>query len=206
MMMDQLSSRQLDVLCELSNIGVGHAATALSQLLRHRIMLEVPKVTVVDIAEVPELLGGSERLVAGVTLQVLGAARGNILMVIPAKSAARLVAMLGSAGPDDPLDNDLAVSTLCEIGNILASSYLSVLSDMLGATLIPSIPRFAYDMTGAVIDDVLIELGTEGNLALVVETVFFGPRQGDEEIRGHFFLLPTAGSLATILRAAGEGL
>lgn len=203
-MMDQLNPRQLDMLCELSNIGVGHAATALSQLLKRPIMLEVPKVSVVDIADVPNLLGGAERLVAGVRLQVLGEARGNILLVVPAKSAGRLVSMLGTAGPDEPLESDLAVSTLCEIGNILASSYLSVLSDMIGASLIPSIPKFAYDMTGAVIDDVLVELGTEGDLALLVETVFFSPRSEKREIRGHFFLLPTAGSLATILRAAGE--
>lgn len=205
-MMERLNPRQLDILCELSNIGVGHAATALSQLLRRTVMLEVPKVTVLDLAEVPDLLGGPERLVAGVTLKVLGAARGNILMVIPEESAGRLVAMLGTAGEGEPLGSELAVSTLCEVGNILASSYLSVLSNMLGETLIPSIPHYAYDMTGAVLDSVLTELGAEGNLALVIETVFYGSRQSETGIRGHFFLLPTAGSLATILRAAGEEL
>ena len=64
----QLDPLHLDTLREMSNIGMGHAATALSQLLRRRITLHVPNLTVTEIAEVPTLLGGAETVVAGVTL------------------------------------------------------------------------------------------------------------------------------------------
>jgi len=197
----QLDSRQQDTLRELSNIGMGHAATSLSQLVGRTIMLHVPRVMTVDLSEVPDLLGGPERLVAGVILKLEGAAGGNMLLVLPRASAEQLLQIL--LGPAAGLDDELGVSTLKEIGNILASSYLNALGKMLGMTLYPSIPQLAYDMAGAVIDHVLGELGESGDLALVLETEFSGDEVAAEPIRGHFFLLPDPRTLELVLAAVG---
>jgi len=203
MSFNQLTERQLDVLQEVSNIGMGHAATALSQLLRRTIHLHVPRVTVTGFDEVPALLGGAERVVAGVILQVLGAARGDILMIFPLESAERLLAELVGTHEDDPLATDLGASTLLEVGNILASAYLNALGQMLGKILIPSVPRMAVDMAGAVVDGILIELSRSGDLALMLETEFYGEPGAVEPIRGHFFLLPDPDTLDVILQLAG---
>jgi chemotaxis protein CheC len=198
-----LSVLQLDTLRELGNIGMGHAATALSQLMGRSVHLRVPQVSVADLDEVPALLGGAEQVVAGIILQMRGGARGNILLIFPEASVGRLVGDL--LGPDtvDPLEDPLGCSTLREIGNILASAYLSALGALLRMPLIPSVPRLALDMAGAVIDAVLIELGESGDQALVLETEFFGEGHEREPIRGHFFLLPDPDSLQVILAAAG---
>jgi len=196
----QLDDQQQDTLRELSNIGMGHAATALSQLVGRTIMLHVPKVLIVDLAEVPDLLGGPEHLVAGVILRLEGGACGNMLLVMPRNSAERLLqALLASGGS---LEDEMGASTMQEIGNILASSYLNALGDMLGMTLYPSIPLLAFDMAGAVVDQVLGELGETGDQALVLETEFTDDGAA-EPIRGHFFLLPEPRTLETILQAAG---
>ncbi|HKI52386.1 MAG TPA: chemotaxis protein CheC [Geothermobacteraceae bacterium] len=206
MTFSRLSDLQLDTLRELSNIGMGHAATALSQLLRRGISLHVPNLTVTDISEVPTLLGGAEMVVAGVTLDVLGEARGNILLIFPRESAERLLgALVGQTGLD-PLETPLGASTLCEVGNILASAYLTALGQMLQMVLIPSVPRMALDMAGAVVDAVLIELSQSGDLALMLETEFHDNEGGPEPIRGHFFLLPDPETLHVILKTVGEDL
>ena len=200
-----LSEDQLDALREISNIGMGHAATALSQLIGETIYLRVPRVTVTDIAQVPELLGGPERVVAGITLRVLGDARGNILLIFPQESAQRLLTrLLGSAAQEELFD-DLGASTLKEVGNILASAYLNAMGSLLHLTLIPSVPLLACDMAGAVVDAVLIELSAAGDLALMVETEFHGVDPGEDLIKGHFFLLPDASSINLILDVVGEG-
>lgn len=199
----QLNEVQLDALKEISNIGMGHAATALSQMLGERVYLRVPRVTVTDIAQVPELLGGAEEVVAGITLQIFGDARGNILLIFPRDSAHRLIASLLHLEEKAVVLNDLGSSTLREVGNILASAYLGALGSLLNLTLIPSVPLLAYDMTGAVVDYVLIELSREGDRALMVETEFYGDGEGAAAIRGHFFLLPDPGSLQLILEAVG---
>ncbi|MBW6510834.1 MAG: chemotaxis protein CheC [Desulfuromonadaceae bacterium] len=206
MVFQSLTDQQLDALKEVSNIGMGHAATAMSQLIGQTIYLKVPHVTVTDISAVPEILGGPERLVVGISLQILGGARGDILLVFPTDSVNRLLTiLLGDAHRGSELD-DIATSTLKEVGNILASAYLNALGSVLGLTLIPSVPALAYDMAGAIADHVLIELSQEGDYALMVETVFHGTQHTPDAITGHFFLLPDPGSMAVILRVVGNPL
>ncbi|WP_027713710.1 chemotaxis protein CheC [Desulfuromonas sp. TF] len=199
----RLTDGQLDALKEISNIGMGHAATALSQLIGETVRLRVPQVSVTDIAQVPELLGGSERVVVGITLQVLGDARGNILLILPEKSACQLLARLLGREETDLELNEISGSTLKEVGNILASAYLNALGSLLHMTLIPSIPLLAHDMAGAVVDHVLIELSMAGDLALMVDTEFQGDSPTQATIKGHFFLLPDPQSLNLVLKAAG---
>ncbi len=198
-----LSEEQLDALREISNIGMGHAATALSQLIGETVLLRVPRVTLTDIARVPALLGGAEKIVAGITLQVFGDARGNILLIFPQESAQRLLARLLGSAEQQLLFSELGASTMKEVGNILASAYLSAMGNLLHLTLIPSVPLLACDMAGAVVDHVLIELSAAGDLALMVETEFHGATPGQELIKGHFFLLPDATSLELILDVVG---
>lgn len=203
MTFSRLSEGQLDALKEISNIGMGHAATALSQLVGETIYLRVPRVTVTDIAQVPDLMGGPERVVIGITLRILGDARGNILLVFPQESTRQLLACLLRQSVAEPMLNELGASTLKEVGNILASAYLNALGSLLHMTLIPSVPMIAHDMAGAVVDYVLIELSQEGDLALMVETEFHGGAAGTQGIKGHFFLLPDPASLGLILNAVG---
>lgn len=194
--MKNLSESDLDFLRELSNIGAGHAATALSQLIGKQVGMRVPSVSVVELSAVPELMGGSEKLVSGVYLQVLGDARGGILLIFPDDSSRALLSLL-LKGEDDPF-SEMGESTMKEVGNILASAYLSTLGNMLGITLIPSIPSLAHDMVGAVVDLVLINLGEIGDYAFVFETEFYNV---ENDIKGHFFLLPDPDSIDVIMEA-----
>ena len=199
----QLTERQLDMLKELSNIGMGHAATALSQMLGQTVMLHVPRVTVTDIAGVPDLLGGAEHPVVGITLQLLGEARGHILLLFSRPSAERLLYQLsGETGPGDEL-SEMAESTLCEVGNILTSAYLSALGNLLKMMLIPSVPLLACDMAGAVVDRLLVELSLSGDLALMVETEFHDLGPVASAVTGHFFLIPDPAALNAIFAALG---
>jgi chemotaxis protein CheC len=197
-----LTEEQRDALKEISNIGMGHAATALSQLLGEKVFLRVPRVTETEIAQVPDLFGGAEQVVAGITLQILGEARGNVLLVFPRDSAHRLLARLLGKGGEKPVFDEMSASTLKEVGNILASAFLNALGSLLHMTLIPSVPLLAYDMVGAVVDFVLIQLYQCGDRAIVVETEFHGDDPRQEIIQGHFFLLPDPQTLDVILGGA----
>jgi len=194
-----LTEEQRDALKEISNIGMGHAATALSQLLGETVYLRVPRVTETDIIQVPDLFGGADQVVAGITLQMLGEARGNILLIFPRESANRLLGRLLRREGETPVFDELSTSTLKEVGNILASAFLNALGSLLGMTLIPSVPLLAYDMVGAVIDYVLVELFQSGDRAILVETEFHGEDPGQEVVQGHFFLLPEPETLEVLL-------
>ena len=199
----ELSPVQLDALREIGNVGAGNSATALSQIINHRIDMNVPQVSIVPITDVPDLVGGPDVMVAGVFLRVYGAAPSNILFLLPQESAFYLVDMiLGKPHGETKTLDFMDESALMEIGNILAGAYLNALFNLTKLSLLPSIPALAMDMAGAMLSVVLIQLGQMGDHALVIETEF----QADEDgIKGHFFLVPDPGSLDTILTAVGVG-
>jgi len=199
-----LKKNQLDALMEISNIGVGHAATALSQLLGTSVNIRVPRVSVMGIADVPDYLGGADNPVVGMFLKMLGDATGDMLMIYPKSSSDKLLSLLLQV-EESELDmfSEIGQSALKEVGNILASAYLSALGSMLEISLIPSTPNISHDMAGAIIDYTLIELCSAEDQALLVETEFF--LRGDE-VKGNFFLIPDPDSLEVILKAAGLGV
>ena len=199
----ELTPTQLDALREIGNVGAGNSATALSQIINHRIDMNVPQVSIVPITDVPDLVGGPDVMVAGVFLRVYGAAPSNILFLLPQESAFYLVDMiLGKPHGETKTLDFMDESALMEIGNILAGAYLNALFNLTKLSLLPSIPALAMDMAGAILSVVLIQLGQMGDHALVIETEF----QADEDgIKGHFFLVPDPGSLDTILTAVGVG-
>ena len=82
-----LSPVQLDALREIGNIGAGNSATALSQVLNKKIDMNVPKVSLVPIEEVPDLVGGPDAVILAVFLRVYGKAPGNILFLMPRENA-----------------------------------------------------------------------------------------------------------------------
>lgn len=199
----ELNNVQLDAFKEISNIGMGHAATALSQMIGQTVYLQVPHVTITEISQVPEHLGGAEKMMVGITLQILGDARGSIMLLFPQNSAHHLLcSLLGQQGEELTM-NEMTVSALKEVGNILASAYLSALGNLLNKTLIPSVPLLAYDMAGAVVDHVLIDLSQTGDLAMMVETDFTGEENRTFDIKGHFFLMPDPATLDIFLNAMG---
>jgi chemotaxis protein CheC len=196
-----LNDVQLDALREIGNVGAGNSATALSQVINRRIDMNVPKVSLVPLDMVPDLVGGPDAIVVGVFLRVYGKAPGNILFLLPQQSAYYLVDTLmgkphGATNKLDFMDE----SALMEIGNILAGAYLNAFYTFTNISMLPSIPALAMDMAGAILNVVLVQLGTMGDQALVIETEFLSE---DDGINGHFFLVPDPGSLETIMNAVG---
>lgn len=198
-----LNPVQLDALREISNIGMGHAATALSQMIGQTVRLRVPRVTITEISQVPDLLGGAEQLMVGITMQILGDARGSIMLLFPRPNAHHLLCnLLGHRDRRKSLGEE-EISALKEVGNILASAYLSALGNVLGKVLIPSVPMLADDMAGAVVDSVLIELSRSGDLAMMIETDFSGEHNREALIKGHFFLIPDPATLEIFVSLVG---
>ncbi|PLR87447.1 chemotaxis protein CheC [Bacillus sp. V33-4] len=207
MFIEKISNMHLDILKEIGNIGAGHAATALSTLLNKKVDMRVPNVRVVSFDEMMEMAGGSENVVASVFLRIEGDAPGSMFFVLPLEQAAAFIRqMIGDSGFsfDNPPYDELAMSALQELGNILSGSYLSSLSDFTNLSLYPSVPALAIDMVGAIISYGLIELSQVSDYAIVIDTALNEDEMKDfESVRGHFFLLPDPESFQIIFKALG---
>ncbi|MEV3660073.1 chemotaxis protein CheC [Paenibacillus larvae] len=199
----QLADFQLDVLKEVGNIGAGHADTALSTLLSKPVDMTVPSVRLVPFESIAESVGGDEQIVLAVFLRVLGDAPGNMFFIMDTASAKNLLrSMAGMDITSYEKFSEMEYSALGEIGNILVGSYVSSLADFTGLSLSPTVPSLAIDMAGAVLSFGLLQFGQMGDQALLIDTKFL---EGQEEVRGHFFLIPDPESFGMIFSALGVG-
>lgn len=197
---DDLNSIQIDVLREIGNIGAGNAATALSKMIAKRIDMDVPKVNILEFKCVAELVGGPEIEVVGIYFKVTGDITGSIMFLLEKSSAKQLAKLLIGFSDMEGQLNEMEVSALQEVGNILAGSYLSSLSVLTGLKLVVSIPCLTIDMAGAILSVPVILFGQVGDKVMLIETDFF---DGPNHVKGNFFLIPDEDSFETLLKSLG---
>lgn len=201
MLQYELSKSQIEVLREIGGIGAENAAAALSEMMGKKIGMTIPRIRILPFAEVPEVLGGADRIVAGIFTTVEGPAPCNTLLVFPVESAKTLAGLMMEQEYDEDTELDrFGKSALEEACNVVGGTYLNSLADFTKMDFIPSVPALAIDMAGAVLDTVLARIGMAGDFALLMETVF---TEIEENVSGHFFLLPEEGSLDQIMEAIG---
>lgn len=196
-----LTPVQVDALREISSIGAGNAATALSQMLNRKIMMNVPNIQVLPIKEVPNVIGGPDTLVAGIYTRLLGDVFGSVLLTFPRESSFALADILmGRPVGSTKILTRMTRSLLKETGMIVTGAFLTALSSVIKATIIPRVPSLTLDMVGAIIDFILIDLSQEVEYAILIEVQF---EEKEANVHGHFFILPNPGSLKLILKAIG---
>jgi chemotaxis protein CheC len=196
-----LDSFQLDVLREIGNIGAGNAATALAKMLDKKIDMKVPQIKVMKFSEVSEVLGGAETLVVGILLGVQGDINGSMMFILDIQSSQLLVnIMMGKPARAELEYDEMTCSALQEIGNILAGSYLSALSNLTNLKIMAGVPGLAIDMAGAILSVPAIEFSKNSDSVIYIENEF---TDGLDSVIGDLFLVPDEISYNRLLRALG---
>ena len=199
--LDDMSSEYYDVFSELGNIGAGNAATALATMLQCKMDITVPKVRLLDFNEVCSELGGEDQIMAGIDLMVEGDINGSIMFLMDEESAHSIISkvMGGIPTENEHSLNEMEMSALKEVGNIIAGAYLNSLATMTNMIILPSIPYVCIDMAGAIMSVAAIEFGIIGDKILMIETQL----TDDTEISGYFLLMPDLESYEKILGSLG---
>jgi chemotaxis protein CheC len=193
----QFNEIQLDALRELANIGSGTASTALSSMLGRSVDISVPTAAALPFADAVDAVGPAERIVCGVVIGVQGDMNATVLLLLGEGDAATLCGLLGV----DPED-EMAVSALGEIGNIVGASYINALGSMTGLEMEPEPPQSATDMLGAIVATVLAGRAAGDDIALVLDS--------DLTVEGadcsiSFLLVPSQGGVRELLTRLGLG-
>ena len=92
--MINMNSVHTDALREIINIASGNAATALSQILKKRIDMDIPVVEVRKFQDVVDRLGEADEVVMATLLKVLGDVSGSVLLVVKEKNAKQIAYFL----------------------------------------------------------------------------------------------------------------
>ncbi|MFH8039151.1 MAG: chemotaxis protein CheC [Candidatus Aenigmatarchaeota archaeon] len=199
---EEFSLIELDAIREIINIATAHSASALSKLLDKTILVKVPKVEVVPINKIPELLGGSELPIVGIYFNFSEELSGRIFLFFDKDTAETLVKYLTANITcfNSSEQEEINRSALMELGNILANSYLNAIAEMMNMKILLSVPYYASDMLGAVIDALLIEIAMVADYALLLNTVI---ESREVKISGNFLIFPDKESFEKMFKSIG---
>ena len=199
MSLEQVTENYYDVLKEIGNIGAGNAMTALSQMLQCKVDMKVPQVRLLEFHEVGDMMG-EEQIMVGVFLGVEGDITGSMMFMVQEESAKHLIQKItmGMLPPGSEFE-DMGLSAMKELGNIITGAYLNSLSTLTNLKIFPTPPALTVDMAGAILSVPAIQFGIFGDKILLIQSQFY-----DEiELDGYFILIPDIESYAKILTSLG---
>ena len=139
------NSMELDAIGELMNISLGSSATAVSNMLDHRVDITTPKVQVVSVEDFS--IGDLEPAI-GIEIKYVSGLEGSNIMLLKRSDVKTIVDILmGSETSDEEFElNELTISAVCEVMNQMMGAASTALSDFLGYPVNISTPQsFALD-------------------------------------------------------------
>ncbi len=134
------SPLEISAIGEVSNIAMGSSATAISNMLDHRVDITTPTVSVVNAEDFQ--LGPMEPAI-GVEIKYVSGVTGSNIMVLKLSDIKVIVDILmGTETPDEEFEmNELTLSAVCEVMNQMMGSAATSLSDFLGYSVNISTPE-----------------------------------------------------------------
>lgn len=196
-----LNAVHLDVLKEIGNIASGNSATAISSMLNVTVDMAVPKVNVVPIREAAEMLGGAESVKVGIMASLKGDIEGKMMLLLEENFTNDIFTTL--IGTDFKISqklDEMQVSVIQEIGNIMVASYVNAIASLSGLMIDISVPAVSIDMVGALLSVPAIEMSTQSDDVIFVEGVLL---DNNKDVSSNILLVPTMESLSLLLNELG---
>jgi len=200
-----LSQIEVDALREVTNVGAGHAATALAKITNVPVTIDVPRVSIGPLATVVSRFAGQGDRIAALSMEIQGDLSGRTVLLMREDEATFLCERLlqREAGSGTTLAGELERSCLQETGNILASSFLNALADWVGKRVLPSVPVLAIDDGARVASDAAITGGEDPVLVVETSLIYAGADLTPERLSGLFLYLLDRPSLDVVLGVLG---
>ena len=135
-----VSPMAIDAIGEIMNISLGSSATAISQMLDHRVDITTPTVNVINVEDFT--LGRLDPAV-GVEIKYVSGLEGSNIMLLKRSDVKAIVdILLGAETTDEEFElNELSISAVCEIMNQMMGAASTALSDLLGRMVNISTPE-----------------------------------------------------------------
>lgn len=187
---------ELDVLKEVINIGGGHAATSLSQLIEKPVQMTVPVIEMMEYADVYEQIMPEETVIKAIIIKMMGDAEGVFLFTVDQQVSETIVAMM--LPENTPYSESMANSALQELVNILVNSFLNAVMKLMDANLITSVPIIIEDMFGAIMSSVYLEQSQYDDSIMIIKNEFY--YLGDR-LESSLYFVPKPGIIEKMLKA-----
>ena len=156
MSMVDVSDLKRDALLEIFNIGVGRAASSLSMIVGDEVLLSAPSLCLCSPNEAVLALSGKPLTkFSTVSQQFSGPFEAQAMLVFPEANALEIVGlMMGGTNLSAEELSEYEQEAMCEIGNIILNSSMSVLADMFEVQFDSTLPvhRFGDSQAALVLE------------------------------------------------------
>ncbi len=190
------SDLQQSALREIANIGSGHAATALSQLLGRPVDISYSEAMLTVLAEAIDRIGAPMSRSALVDTPIKDDG-GTVLLVFPDETGEQLCELLGTS-----LSDEMGRTALQEVGNILATSYMNALVEMTGMALEPQPPTVEVDLLGQLLSQSAASGGNPTDPTVLMRSQLVVE---SSSAKFSFLFVPRIGSVEALLERLGVG-
>ena len=187
-----LNELQRDALGEIFNIGVGRAASSLSQIVNDTVLLSAPEVTLVRREDASKVLLGSEfRQFSFFFQNFSGAFDAEAMLIFPESNALEIVRLM--VGPHMSIEelSEFEQEAMCEVGNIILNACMSALADLFHIALNGTLPVHRFGDTES-----LAFLGGDDQMVLVLQVDMTISQQ---RVQGHILFLLSVVSMRSML-------
>ncbi len=185
--MSILSDFECDAFAESFNIGIGRAASSLSEMIGQEITLTVPTVRVLKKQDAISTMEENKSLrVRGVREIFEGPFSGCALLLFTEERSMALVRLLLQDDIDMDFLTEMEEETLIEVGNIILNACLSSIAEIVGSEIHNHIPNIVNGNLNEIVlgdkhshlDDLVMNLRVEfsvesvdikGHIALVMD-------------------------------------
>ena len=189
---------QLDVLKELINIGGGHGATSLSQLIDKPVNMSVPFIEMMEYKELYEKIMAEDQIVYGVVTQVYGDAGGIFLFALTEPATELVTTMMIPEGLEQT--PTLKESAVKELVNIIVNSFLMAVCKELKVSISTSVPLLQIDMFGSLISSLYLALDQYEEQVMIIKNEFL--YEGDT-LEASLYFIPNEGVLNKLFQTIG---
>jgi chemotaxis protein CheC len=189
----KLKDEEKDALKEVGNMGIGHAATALSKMINKKIDISLPNIRII---RTNQAFDRYENEILASEMEITGDLEGTSIMLFPKQTGLQLIDKLYMRAPGETktVDED-AKSAFNETANVIGGAYLNSLARFLSIKLFPKPPIF-YEGT---VKDLRANLENTDFFSIVsIDTEL---KTDAEEINGSFLLIFSEESLGKLLES-----
>lgn len=187
----------VDLMREIGSIGTGNAATALSSLVGEKVQITVPKIKIKKFDDVITFLGSPEEEIAAVLVHMSEDIDGTILFLLRLDFInAILEHILGKTINDYHELQDMEISVLTEVGNIMISAYSTAVSTLTGMNISLTVPAIAVNMLGGILSVPMAEMGHDTDQLMLINGTLI---LNNEDFDSTILMLPDLKSLNKLI-------
>ena len=196
----------MDILKEVGNIAAAHGSIALSEILKKKINLDVPRTELVSKENVQGKIA-FEKVGIAVYSKIVTGLNGRVIFLLDEKNAFRLNELSYQMQTDSKgsgVLTEMGMSVIKEIGSMVTSAYVTAIGMMFKRVILLGTPMLISGTMHEILNITVFTGGPESDdKILLVEAQFEEP---ESAIRGSFYLVLTPQAAADIERVCRKML